>query len=419
MNGWRGVVLGDGLRVRHGFAFKGEFFGDTGEHIVLTPGNFIDSGGFKPKSGAEKFYSGPVPAAYVLREGDVVVAMTEQASGLLGSSATIPHEGRYLHNQRIGLIEVTDPDLLDLRFVYHLMNSRPVREQLSATATGAKVRHTAPERIQAVRVSIPPLATQQIVGCVLDTVDDLIDNNQRRVEVLEEMARAIYREWFIHLRYPGHESVARSNSALALVPDGWEWGVLGDLVDLAKGSVDPATLDPETPAVGLEHIPRRQITLDDWGTAAALGSRKSLFSKGDVLFGKIRPYFHKVSVAPIDGICSTDAIVIRPKPEHWGEAVAVLASDEFVANAVQTSNGTKMPRADWKVISKWSVLIPSPDVSASFTRVMQDHLGLAETLMFESRSLASMRDLLLPRLVTGEIDMSALDLDALVEGAVA
>ena len=139
----------------------------------------------------------------------------------------------------------------------------------------------------------------------------------------------------------------------------------------------------------------------------------------DVLFGKIRPYFHKVSVAPLDGICSTDAIVMRPKSKYWGEAVAVASSDEFVANAVQTSNGTKMPRADWKVISKWPVPIPPSLISESFTEVMQDHLGLAAKLMFENRKLAAMRDLLLPKLVTGQIDVSSLDLDSLVEGAVA
>lgn len=233
------------------------------------------------------------------------------------------------------------------------------------------------------------------------------------------MARAIYRKWFVRFRFPGHENVELVDSDLGSIPDGWEWGTFGDLVSIGKDTVDPAAIDPTTPAVGLEHIPRRQVTLDDWGVAALQGSRKAQFVKGDILFGKIRPYFHKVSVAPLDGICSTDAIVMRPKCVHWGEAVGVASSDEFVANAVQTSNGTKMPRADWKVISKWPVPIPPHRISESFTGVMRDHLGLSEKLMFEGRKLAAIRDLLLPKLVLGQIDVSSLNLDALVTGAVA
>lgn len=419
MSEWREVELGRGLHVKHGWAFKGEHFRDTGEQIVLSPGNFHDRGGFKPKNGTEKFYDGAYPEQFLLKRGDVVTAMTEQAQGLLGSTATIPFDETFLHNQRIGLIEITDPEVFDLRYVYHLMNAPIVRRQIQATATGSKVRHTAPERIQAVRVEVPDVPAQQVIAEVLDTVDDLIENNRRRVKVLEEMARAIYREWFVNFRYPGHEDVPMVDSALGPIPEGWQVGELNDLVQLIRDTVDPAAIDAETPAVGLEHIPRKQITLDSWGTAGDQGSRKGAFEKGDVLFGKIRPYFHKVSVAPIDGICSTDAIVLRPASEHWGQAVFVLSSVELVAHATATSNGTKMPRADWKVLGRWPVALPPSAVAGQFTEIARDQLEMAETLMFENARLANLRDLLLPKLVTGEIDVSSLDLDAVVVEQVA
>lgn len=416
MSEWREVELGRGLRVKHGWAFKGEHFRDSGEQIVLTPGNFHDGGGFKPKNGTEKFYDGAYPEQFLLKRGDVVTAMTEQAQGLLGSTATIPLDETFLHNQRIGLIEITDPEVLDLRYVYHLLNAPVVRRQLQATATGSKVRHTAPERIYAVHVEVPDIPTQRVIAEVLDTVDDLIENNRRLVAVLEEMARTIYREWFVKFRYPGHDDVPLVDSAVGPIPEGWSAGVLDNSVTVSKASVDPSTLDPETPAVGLEHIPRQQITLNDWGEAGSQGSRKDMFAKGDVLFGKIRPYFHKVGVAPVDGICSTDVIVIRPHAAHWGQVVFTASSPEFVAHATQTSNGTKMPRADWKVLGKWPLAVPPAHLAESFSDVARHHLALAETLMFENRRLATMRDVLLPKLVTGQIDVSTLDLDALVEG---
>ena len=415
MSEWRETTLGEVCEVRHGFAFKGEHFRDEGDLIVLTPGNFYDAGGFKPKSGKEKYYDGPYPAEYLLDEGDVVVVMTEQVQGLLGSTATIPVSGRFLHNQRLGLLRVSDPEKLDLRFCYHLMNSSAVRQQIQATATGSKVRHTAPERIQAVRVHLPDVATQQTTAGILDALDDLIENNRRRIELLEQMAQAIYREWFVHFRYPGHEGAALVDSPLGPIPRGWAVRTVDQLVEQVKRTVDPSTLDPETPAVGLEHIPRRQLTLDSWGTARGLGSRKTVFNQGDVLFGKIRPYFHKVSVAPLDGVCSTDAIVARPKGEHWGLAVFTLFSDDFIANATQTANGTKMPRADWKVVRDFLVAVPPLDLGLRFTAFCHDSLDTAQILMLKNRKLAAIRDLLLPKLVTGEIDVSELDLDALIE----
>ncbi len=99
---WRECKLGDLIEVKHGFAFLGEHFGNTGTHVVVTPGNFLEEGGFKDRGDKAKWYRGPIPEDYVLNEGDILVAMTEQAEGLLGSSALIPRSGFYLHNQRLG-----------------------------------------------------------------------------------------------------------------------------------------------------------------------------------------------------------------------------------------------------------------------------------------------------------------------------
>ena len=222
MTEWREITLGEALDVRHGFAFKGEYFRDEGDLVLLTPGNFQEFGGFKPKSGKEKYYDGPVPAGYLLSEGDVVVAMTEQSQGLLGSTATIPASGRYLHNQRLGLLRLTDRTKLDLRFCYHLMNAEVVRSQIQATATGSKVRHTAPERICGLHVRVPPVSVQRLVAGILDSFDGLIENNQRRIELLGQMVQGIYREWFVHYRYPGHEDDAQVDSPFGPIPEFWK-----------------------------------------------------------------------------------------------------------------------------------------------------------------------------------------------------
>lgn len=328
--------------------------------------------------------------------------------GWLGVEATV--------NQAICAM-VTDPKEADARFLYYALAG--ARERLVGNAHGAAQQNLSQQLIKPFKLAVPALATQQRIGALLRSIDDLIENNRRRIEVLEKMARAIYREWFVKFRYPGHEGVPMVDSALGLIPEGWQVGELNDLVQLIRNTVDPAVIDAETPAVGLEHIPRKQITLDSWGAAGDQGSRKGVFEKGDVLFGKIRPYFHKVSVAPIDGICSTDAIVLRPASEHWGQAVFVLSSGELVAHATATSNGTKMPRADWKVLGRWPVALPPSAIAGQFTQIARDQLEMAETLMFENARLTNLRDLLLPKLVTGKIDVTSLDVDAAVAEQVA
>ena len=232
---WRDCKLGDLLQIKHGFAFLGEHFANSGTHVVLTPGNFLEEGGFKEKSDKAKWYSGPIPSDYVLNEGDLIVAMTEQGEGLLGSSAIIPRSGVYLHNQRLGLVQIRDRTQADQHFIYYLFNSKPVRQQIRGSASGAKIRHTAPSRIAEVKVSVPPLPEQRRIAGILSAYDELMENSQRRIRILEAMARALYREWFVHFRFPGHEKLPRVASPLGDIPQGWEIVPFTEINDVLSG----------------------------------------------------------------------------------------------------------------------------------------------------------------------------------------
>ena len=156
-------------------------------------------------------------------------------------------------------------------------------------------------------IHVPPLPTQRKIAAILSAYDDLIENNNRRIKLLEEMAQRIYREWFVDFRYPGHDNASFVDSPHGPIPIGWSWHELRELADEIRVGVEPEALDPSMPYVGLEHMPERSIAIADWGSAADAGSRKFQFELGDILFGKIRPYFHKVAAPPVAGICSTDA----------------------------------------------------------------------------------------------------------------
>lgn len=399
MSEWHARRLRDALNIHHGWAFKGEFFSESGELIVLTPGNFKEKGGFKPKGGVEKYYLGTFPERFLLPEGAVVVAMTEQAQGLLGSSATIPESSRYLHNQRIGLLEVTDPEVLDLRFAYHLMNVPDVRRQIQATSTGSKVRHTAPERIRDVVAALPSLSTQRVIAGVLDSIDGLIENNRRRVEVLEEMAKVIYREWFVKFRYPGQQDVPLVDSALGSIPEGWTARTIGDVLELKYGKA-------------LKADARRGGDVAVVSSAGVVGWHDESIVDGPAIV--VGRKGNVGSVHWVDGPCwpiDTAYYVATDLPLRF--VVEQLRRTEF------TNTHAAVPGLSREGAYARPFLVPGSGLLDTFQSAV-DPLGVeASSLSKQSDSLASLRDLLLPKLVTGKIDVSGLDLDALGEGQVA
>jgi len=254
---------------------------------------------------------------------------------------------------------------------------------------------------------LPSLATQRRIASILGAYDDLIELNRRRITLLEEIARGLFEEWFVHFRFPGHDNLGRAETPEGLVPDGWRRVRFDQLAREVRDGISPAEVPAETPYVGLEHIPRRSVTLDAWGRADEVVSTKLRFRRGDVLFGKIRPYFHKVAWAPFDGVSSSDAIVFRASAPGWaGLVLAVASSAQFVAHAVQTSNGTKMPRANSSVLAGYPVPVPPEALLLRFNEAVIGWTELAATLNATNRRLAASRDLLLPRLISGNLSIA-------------
>jgi type I restriction enzyme, S subunit len=258
---------------------------------------------------------------------------------------------------------------------------------------------------------LPSLATQRKIAAILSAYDDLIENNLRRIKILEEMAQNLYREWFVKFRFPGHQHARFTDSPLGRIPEGWEAVPLGKLANQIRDGVNLDSVDPATPYFGLEHLPRKSISLADWGFASEVQSTKLLFRKGDILFGKIRPYFHKVGVAPLPGVCSSDTIVIRPRAADWfGLVLGCTSSSEFVEHATATSQGTKMPRANWDVLVKYQIPMPPQPILGPFNEFISEVVSQLQNFVFRNRILRRTRDLLLPRLISGEVDVSELDI---------
>ena len=409
---WHDCTLGDLICVKHGYAFKGEFFGTLGTHIVLTPGNFYETGGFKKKGDKEKWYSGSVPNEYVLCKGDLIVAMTEQGEGLLGSSALVPQSGFYLHNQRLGLVTQNDASVTDKEFLYYLFNSRSVRQQIRASANGAKIRHTSPTRMYEVKVRVPHVVAQRRIASILSAYDDLIENNTRRIAILEEMASRLYEEWFVRFRFPGHEGVPMVESELGLVPEGWQVTTLGQLAEVNARSVRRGAEPTEIQYVDISSVSTGSIDKKERLLFAdAPGRARRIVRDGDVIWACVRPNRKSYSLVlnpEPNLLVSTGFAVLSPVAVPCSFLYQCVTTKDFVSHLVNHAKGATYPAVSAADFDNAKVLKPSDNLVADFDELAEPMMRLVAALHLKNQNLRTTRDLLLPKLISGELDVSTL-----------
>jgi type I restriction enzyme S subunit len=394
---WHSIALGDAINVKHGFAFQSQYFSEQGEYVVLTPGNFYEEGGFRLRPGKDRFYAGDIPEEYVLDEGDLILAMTEQGPGLLGSSALIPEGGRYLHNQRIGLVQNIDHTVLDKKFLYYLFNTRLVRGQISGSATGTKVRHTAPKRICKIKVTVPAsVAEQKRIGEVLSAYDDLIENNRRRIKLLEQSARLLYKEWFVHLRFPGHERVTITDG----VPEGWETKPLSEMADITVGQ-SPKSIHYNTEGNGLPfHQGVRDFGFRFPSHRVYCTVQKRLAEPGDILFS-VRAPVGRINITIDRIVIGRGLSAIRSKSNQQNLLFYALRNHFFREDIMGT--GAIFAAITKKDLYQVRLLQPPDLVAGMFMEHVCPIDSQIENLHRATEVLAHARDLLLPRLMNGEV----------------
>lgn len=202
-HGWVEKPFSELCDIKHGCAFEGEFFSNEGEYVLLTPGNFYETGGYRDRGEKQKYYTGDIPRDYVLGEGDLLVAMTEQAAGLLGSPILVPEPNRFLHNQRLGLVTKKPGVPWTNDFFFHVFNTQAVRKAIHGSASGVKVRHTSPTKIGDVVVSFPTSLPEQ--KRIVSTLAALTTETERLAGMYERKLAALeaLKESLLHQAFTG------------------------------------------------------------------------------------------------------------------------------------------------------------------------------------------------------------------------
>jgi type I restriction enzyme S subunit len=199
--GWAEKPLSDLCDIKHGYAFEGKFFSNKGEYVLLTPGNFYEKGGYRDRGEKQKYYTGEIPCDYILTEGDLLVAMTEQAAGLLGSPILIPESDKFLHNQRLGLVTKKPGVVWSNEFFFHVFNIKRVRKEIHRSASGVKVRHTSPTKIGQVVVAFPTSLTEQkrivaILAFLSEETQRLESIYQKKLTALDDLKKSLLHQAF-------------------------------------------------------------------------------------------------------------------------------------------------------------------------------------------------------------------------------
>ena len=415
-----GKLVGDFVTLQRGKTYSGRLVGEPGP-ALLGLGSIEPGGGFR----ADKYktFGGECPPSLMVAPGDIYVALkgATKDGSMVGSVARLPRTlgaGRLTQDTaRLDFVDGTGAEAV--AYLYWVLRTPQYRQYCAGRLTGSAAASFS--RNDFLSYPVPPVtgASRAIVG-VLEATEKKIDLNRQMNETLEAIARALFKSWFVDFDPVRAKSEGRDpglpphladmfpdsfeDSELGEIPTGWRVGRFGDVAENPRRQVEPRAIDASTPYIGLEHMPRGRIALEHWGIAGGLDSGKLRFERGEILFGKLRPYFHKVGVAPIGGVCSTDIVVIRPRTDaEFGMVLGLASSDAFVDRASAGSTGTRMPRTNWADMARFQNVIPPAGVAAAFTDQMRPFIDRITTAIHQSNAVVALRDSLLPALVSGSL----------------
>jgi type I restriction enzyme S subunit len=438
MNAWSEVTLGEVADLLVGYAYKSADFTTDSKDTRLLRGVNIGQGVIDWSRTAYWRTTDSAESKYQLAEGDVVLAMDRPWIDAGLKRTRIKREDLpALLVQRV--VRLRGTDKVRTSFIHHVLATERFSRYLQAVVTGATVPHISQSQVGSFVVQLPSLAEQDKICKALDSLDDLIENGRRRVDLLEEMARAIYREWFVQFRVPGADGATFVESPLGAVPDGW---AVRRVEDLASSERHAVTGGPFGSKLGrkdyrAEGVPvLRGVNLRVGGgfdeselvfvsEEKAGELRSSIARPGDVVVtqrGTLGQVGLITSRSGFDRyVLSQSQMKVTVDPERvevrffYAQMCSKETTQRFVAQAMTAG----VPHVNLALLRRFEVIVPPGQLQKRFAEAVGPIWTEARILSSQRESLTSLRDSLLPKLVTGQIDVSALDLEPLVQDLVA
>ena len=401
---WQEIEIENLFDIKHGYAFKSKYFQESGKYVLTSPGHFHLLGGFRKREGKEKYSTENFDNRYLLRKNDIIIAMTEQGEGLLGSTAIVPENDKYLHNQRLGLVQNINSEKIYWKYIPLLLNEYKIRKAISNSSTGTKVKHTSPKRILELKCKLPSFKVQKQIANIIYAYNDLIENNLKRIKLLEKAAQNIYKGWFVSLRFPGYE-----NTPINLetgLPEGWVKVLAKEYFDFKRGievgSKNYVTEESEStiPFLRVGSLGYRDTAI--FTDISLVKDRILVFSDlcismdgsiGLVGYGLVGAY-------------STGLRKVEPKIDKYGNGfIYCLLKSKHIQDTIRTyAKGSTILHASSSI--EHLKFNDAPDeISKQFNSIVEPIYSQMLNLNKQNQKLKAARDILLPRLMNRTIEV--------------
>ena len=422
--------LGEILDVTRGASLSGEFYATEGEYIRLTCGNFdYQNNCFKEnKSKDNLYYTGDFRSEFLMGKGDIITPLTEQAIGLLGSTAIIPESGKYIQSQDVAKI-ICKEDLLDKDFAFYLIPSTLVKQQLSAAAQQTKIRHTSPDKIKDCTVWIPELAEQKRIGKLLRSFDRKIELNRAINQNLEAMAKQLYDYWFVQFDFPDENGRPYKSSGGKMVwneklkreiPKDWDVKSLSSLIAVKDGTHD----SPKQQSKGRFLITSKHLLSSgiDYGSAYFISeedyiaiNKRSRVATNDILFSMIGTIGNKYFVTEKEINFAIKNMALLKTSENKNIMYFLwlyLSSCDYKRYEFNALSGSIQKFLSLDAMR--NIPIPfNPNIAATFNKQVSNICQHIAKIKEENIQLTKQRDELLPLLMNGQVSVNS-DLSAYI-----
>ena len=416
--------LGEILDVTRGASLSGEFYATEGKYIRLTCGNFdYQNNCFKEnKSKDNLYYVGDFKSDFLMEEGDIITPLTEQAIGLLGSTAIIPESGKYIQSQDVAKI-ICKEELLDKDFAFYLISSTLVKQQLSAAAQQTKIRHTSPDKIRDCTVWIPELAEQKRIGKLLRSLDRKIELNRAINQNLETMAKQLYDYWFVQFDFPNEEGKPYKSSGGEMVwneklkrdiPASWKTKAIEDIADVYNGAT-PSTVNEQNYGGDIVWITPKDLS-DQKQKFVYLGERKisqagynscstHLLPPNTILMSSRAP-IGLLSIAKTE-LCTNQGFKnFVPKAENISTYLYYYLNIH-IRQIEQLGTGTTFKEVSREDVLKFPILKPSDTILDLWEERVSALNNKQFEIQKEKEYLTKQRDGLLPLLMNGQVSVNS------------
>ena len=346
--------------------------------------------------------------------------------GAIGEVGIVPDDGeRYVLSSSLMKLKC-HREKADPQFIFYFFKSATGRFELlkNSSQVGTPGIGQPLTSLKGIRLKLPPVDEQKRIAAVLGALDDRIALLRETNATLEAIAQALFKSWFVdfdpvHTKARGEKPQGMDDataalfpasfeeSELGMIPKGWRTGELGEMLALRNERTKPSDETKSLPYVPIENIGAKTPFLAEFKSGEDANSSLILFKEGDILFGAMRPYFHKVCIAPFKGVTRTTVFTLSARnPKASAFALLLTYQDSTVDYATQHSEGSTIPYAKWKnSLERMPVLIPPDSVQEGFSEIVKSFIDRANANVQQAQTLTQLRDTLLPKLISGQLQL--------------